>query len=221
MINRINQRIKELGKSVQGVSVEATGAKETLRKILNGTTKSPRMDTISKLAAALDTTPEWLAGGDPSANPPSKPNASFPPQYQTFPTESYIKILGQTAGGPNGRFLMNGEEVGRVFTPPNLEGVKGAYAVRVFGTSMEPRFKAGETVWLNPNEPVRSGDDVVIQMRTTEEDGRESYIKEFRSMSSKVLRLWQHNPEDGEKQDLEFETRNVLQVHKVVYHAML
>lgn len=151
----------------------------------------------------------------------STPNASFPPVYQKFPGDSYVSVRGQTAGGPNGRFILNGAEVGRVFTPPDLEGVEGAYAVRVFGTSMHPRFKPGETVWLNPHLPVRQGDDCVVQMKTDEVDGRESYIKEFVSRSSSVLRLWQHNPDEGERNEIELDAKDVLAIHKVVFQAML
>ncbi|PWE52328.1 repressor protein C [Metarhizobium album] len=150
-----------------------------------------------------------------------RPNASFPPIYQSFNTESTLPLLGQTTGGPNGRFILNGSEVGRVFCPPMLEGVEGAYAVRVFGTSMEPRFKAGETVWINPHEPVRAKDDVVVQLLTDGEDQpTESYIKEFRSQSSKVLRLWQHNPDEDESHEMVFDNEDVFSVHKIVFHAV-
>lgn len=155
----------------------------------------------------------------PDFDQPSKPNASFPPKYQAFSGTQSIPLLGQSAGGPNGQFILNGTEVGRVFCPPMLEGVEGAYAVRVYGTSMEPRFKAGETVWLNPNEPVRAGDDVVAQILGADEAQPESYIKEFRSKSSKVLRLWQHNPDEGEEKELNFSSEKVFSVHKIVFHA--
>jgi phage repressor protein C with HTH and peptisase S24 domain len=152
--------------------------------------------------------------------PKSRPNASFPPKYQQFPTDSSIPLLGQSIGGPNGRFVLNGSEVGRVFCPPGLEGVEGAYAVRVFGTSMEPRYMAGETVWLNPQEPVRANDDVVAQILQNGDDQPvESYIKQFVSRSSKVLRLRQHNPEEGESKELEFDNEKVFSVHKIVFHA--
>ncbi len=147
------------------------------------------------------------------------PNASFPPRWQRFSAAESIPLLGQTAGGANGRFILNGSEVGRVFTPPMLEGVEDAYAVRVYGTSMEPRYYAGETVWLNPHEPVRQGDDVVVQLLTDEENGRESYIKRFVSKSSKVTRLWQHNPDETETNELEFDSERVFSVHKIVFHA--
>lgn len=162
----------------------------------------------------------WLGTTDnllSSALP--KSNASFPPLYQQFKSEGYVPLLGQSVAGPNGRFILNGAEVARLFVPPMLEGVEGAYAVRVYGTSMEPRFKAGETVWINPNEPVRTGDDVIVQVLTDEENQRESYIKEFKSQSSKVTRLWQHNPDEGETNEILFATDQVFSVHKIVFHA--
>ncbi len=175
---------------------------------------------------------DWLSDGigEPFMSQPAateeqaptrrpKPNASFPPKYQTFDGDGYVPLLGQTIGGPNGRFILNGAEVGRLFVPPMLEGVEGAYGVRVYGTSMEPRYVAGETVWLNPHEPVRQGDDVVVQIVTDEENGRESYIKKFISRSSRVTRLWQHNPDEGEKNEIEFDTDRVFSIHKIVFHA--
>lgn len=86
---------------------------------------------------------------------------------------------------------------------------------------MEPRFKAGETVWINPHEPVRAKDDVVVQLLTDGEDQpTESYIKEFRSQSSKVLRLWQHNPDEDESHEMVFDNEDVFSVHKIVFHAV-
>ncbi len=172
---------------------------------------------------------DWLLGGkgpgpeisaeDNTPTSTTKPNASFPPRYQRFSGDATLPLLGQTVAGPNGRFVLNGSEAGRVFTPPMLEGVEGAYAVRVYGTSMEPRYYAGETVWLNPHEPVRQGDDVVVQVVTDEENGRESYIKRFVSRSSTVTRLWQHNPDEDEKNELTFDTEKVFSIHKIVFHA--
>lgn len=180
--------------------------------LMFGKGPAPRGLDAGDFAKAEDTD-----AGIPNAVRP-KPNASFPPIYQRFDGSASTKLLGQVSGGPNGRFILNGTEVGRVFTPPGLEGVEDAYAVRVWGTSMEPRFVAGETVWINPHEPVRSGNDVVVQLLTDEEYERESYIKKFISQSSKVLRLWQHNPDEGETNEIEIDARRVFSVHKIVFH---
>jgi phage repressor protein C with HTH and peptisase S24 domain len=160
--------------------------------------------------------------GAVSTKPPAQPraNASFPPRFQKFPDET-IPVMGQTVGGPNGRFILNGQEVSRVFCPPDLAGVDGAYAVQVYGTSMEPKFEAGETVWLHPYAPVRTGDYVVAQVLTQDEEPPESYIKQFVSKSSKVLRLRQFNPEEGETAEIEFPADKVFSVHKIVFHALV
>lgn len=182
----------------------------------------PRHSVLADIALATNREISWLESGVEASQQPvkPKPNASFPPRYQEFPQGQTIPLLGQTAGGPNGRFILNGTEVGRVFCPPMLEGVEGAYAVMVFGTSMEPRYFAGETVWVNPHLPVRAGDDVIAQIiEEGEEAPVESYIKRFTSQSSKVLRLYQYNPDEGEEKELEFDTDKVFSVHKIVFQA--
>lgn len=153
---------------------------------------------------------------------PPRPNASFPPRYEQFPRTNGVPVLGQVVGGPNGRFMLNGQEAGRVFCPPMLENVDGAYAVRVYGTSMEPRYFAGETIWLNPKEPIRTGDFVVVQvLGENDDETRDSYIKQFVSRSNSVLRLRQLNPDEGESEMLEFPAKRVFSVHKIVFQASL
>ncbi len=152
----------------------------------------------------------------------SPPNASFPPRYQTFPDDVSIPLRGQISAGPNGRFIMNGQDIARVFCPPGLEGVDGAYAVQVQGTSGEPRFFNGETAWVNPHAKIRQGDDVVVQiLGKDDQDDVSSYIKRFVSQSSGSLKLYQYNPGKGETHDLIFPTDKVFSIHKVVFHAML
>lgn len=222
------ERLKELDLGPVEAAVKAGIERTFLRDLVDGKKSTVTLKKMPDLARALQLDADALIRGEvvPVDHPedgvtptPTKPNASFPPRFQKFESDGYIPLLGQSIGGPNGRFILNGSEVGRLFVPPMLEGVEGAYAVRVYGTSMEPRFKAGETVWINPNEPVRAGDDVIVQVATDEENQRESYIKEFRSQSSKVTRLWQHNPDEGEANEVTFPSSAVFSVHKIVFHA--
>lgn len=147
------------------------------------------------------------------------PNASFPPRWQPFPADVRIPLRGHIAAGANGRFIMNGQDIAHVFCPPGLEGVEGAYAVQVDGTSGEPRYYHGETAWVNPHLKVRQGDDVIVQI--IEDDEVSSYLKRFVSRSADVLRLYQYNPGEGEQHELKFPADKVFSVHKVVFHAML
>lgn len=221
----VKKRVEELRLKAGPASLAAGLSKGFIYDILRGKKNDVKAENLVKLARALRLDPQALSNGEavPVAQAPSAPesNASFPPRYQSFTSDGYVPLRGQSVGGPNGRFILNGAEVGRLFVPPTLEGVEGAYAVRVFGTSMEPRFKAGETVWINPHEPVRSGDDVIVQILTDEENQLESYIKEFKSQSAKVTRLWQHNPDDGEENELAFKSEQVFSVHKIVFHATM
>ncbi len=224
----IGTRIRDARKAkkvTQEAIAQAFGIKRVSVTQWENDTTTPSTEKIPELAALLGVSVDWLLkGGEPEREPSQrakpKPNASFPPRYQEFPQDHSIPLLGQSAGGPNGRFILNGTEVGRVFCPPMLEGVEGAYAVMVYGTSMEPRYFAGETVWVNPHLPVRAGDDVIAQILENGDDQPvESYIKRFESRSSKVLRLYQYNPDEGEERELEFDADKVFSVHKIVFHA--
>jgi len=225
------KRLEELGLGPVEAAVQAGIERSFIRDIVEGRKASVRSDKMPMLARALQLDATALARNDAvplvtDANEDKqfsrpRPNASFPPRYQPFSGDGYVPLRGQSAGGPNGRFILNGAEIGRLFVPPSLEGVEGAYAVRVYGTSMEPRFKAGETVWINPHEPVRAGDDVIVQILTDDDGEKESYIKEFRSQSAKVTRLWQHNPDEGEENELTLDTNKVFSVHKIVFHATM
>ncbi|MDB5522800.1 MAG: repressor protein [Rhizobium sp.] len=226
----VAKRLEELNLGPVEAAVAGGLERTYIRDLVKEKKQTVNADKMPKLARALKLDPEALARNEAipmdtavkTATQVSVPNASFPPIYQKFPGDVSVPLRGQTAGGPNGRFVFNGDDSIRVICPPGLENVPEAYAVRVHGTSMEPRFKAGETVWLNPREPYRAGDDVVVQVMP-EEEGQppESYIKEFRSRSSSVLRLFQHNPDEGETKELQFDDTRVFSIHKVVHHAMV
>lgn len=223
----VKNRLEELGLSPIAAAQSVDLERSFIRDIVFGKKQTVKADKIAQLAKALRLDPEALARAEAvpvqtvevSSSPARPaPNASFPPQFQQFNTTKRIPLMGQSEAGPNGRFIMNGQKIADVFCPPGLENVPDAYAVRVYGTSMEPRYRAGETVWLNPQLPVRAGDDVVVQLKATADgDDMASYIKEFRSRSSKVLRLWQYNPEEGEDSEILIDNGEVFSVHVVVY----
>lgn len=211
----VKEKRTELGWSQHDLAKAVGTSQATIDKIENHRSMQSRY--LPAIFDALNIPLEQLAK---SKGAPPASNASFPPKYQKFTQARRIPLYGQTEAGANGRFVMNGMKVADVFCPPGLEEVPDAYAVRVYGTSMEPRYRAGETVWLNPRLPVRAGDDVVVQLKAKfDGDEMASYIKEFRSKSSRVLKLWQHNPEEGESKELEFDADDVFSIHKVVHHS--
>ena len=125
---------------------------------------------------------------------------------------AWIPVYGHAVGGKDGEFILSGNEVSEVLAPPSLSHIPDAYAVYVVGDSMEPRYFAGETVFVNPRLPISRGAFVVAQISRAQEDVPLAYVKRFVSQDSRRLRLEQYNP----KKVLEFPISTVVTVHRIV-----
>ncbi|GLS44406.1 S24 family peptidase [Methylobacterium brachythecii] len=127
-----------------------------------------------------------------------------------------VHIYGEAAGGPDGRFRMNGKELESHLRPPSLADVRDGYGVFVRGTSMLDRYEDGDTVYVAPHRPFRTGHYVVAQIRIDEDDVPSGYVKRFVSQSKKELVLEQLNPAPGEDRIMRFPGDRVVSVHKIV-----
>jgi len=160
-----------------------------------------------------------LAGrAAPAPRPATPPDAfsSAPPRNAEIggPTRfgGMIPAYGQAVGGRDGEFILNGNRIVDVLAPPSLQGVPDAYAVYVVGDSMEPRYFAGEAVFVNPRLPVRRGDFVVAQIAVEPGEPPHAYIKRFVARDARLLRLEQFNP----RKTLEFPVGRVISVHRII-----
>ncbi|NTF32330.1 LexA family transcriptional regulator [Rhizobium skierniewicense] len=207
--------MQELNKSAQRASLEATGAKDTIRKILDGTTRNPRVDTLQKIATVLETTPEWLQGAELAATGPmgdaTAAIVSPPPGRQSMPND--VPVMGTAAGShAKGAFQLVPGPVDYVRRPPALAQVKGLYALYVEGTSMEPQYYPGDLIYINPNKPVRVGDAVVVECKNHAEDGHEGTIGVYVKRNEHHVTIHKHNP----YADVDILRETVLSVHKVL-----
>jgi phage repressor protein C with HTH and peptisase S24 domain len=125
---------------------------------------------------------------------------------------AWIPVYGHAVGGKDGEFVLSGNQVSEVLAPPTLSHVRDAYAVYVVGDTMEPRYFAGETVFVNPRLPISRGSFVVAQISKGEEPEPRAYVKRFLSQDGKRLRLEQYNP----KKILEFPASTVVAIHRIV-----
>ena len=133
-------------------------------------------------------------------------------QIPTRGVAAWIPVYGHAVGGKDGEFVLSGNQVSEVLAPPNLSHVRDAYAVYVVGDSMEPRYFAGETVFVNPRLPISRGSFVVAQISKDQEAEPRAYVKRFVSQDAKRLRLEQYNP----KKMLEFAMSAVVAIHRIV-----
>ena len=123
-----------------------------------------------------------------------------------------IPVYGHALGGKDGEFILNGNQVSEVSAPPSLWHIPDAYAVYVVGESMEPRYFAGETVFVNPRLPISRGAFVVAQISNGNADEPYAVVKRFVSQDTRRMRLEQYNP----KKRLEFSMSAVVAIHRIV-----
>ena len=119
--------------------------------------------------------------------------ASAPPQPPVIVTPSIpvrdLPVMGTVEGGSGNVYFNEGEAKEYIIRPPSLTGVSNAFALYVHGESMEPRYYAGEVLYVNPNRPLTKGCFVAVE--TTD---KMSLIKQFVRRSDDLLVLTQFNP---------------------------
>lgn len=211
----IRDRAKEIGKTLADLSKSVGKNHAYLQQFIHRGVPVRLPELVRhQLAPLLGVDEVELRGAD-SRLPNKKttapaPNARIAGAARIGAT---IPAFGHAMGGKDGQFVLNGNKVGDVLAPPSLAGVPEAYAVYVVGESMEPRYFAGEAVFINPRLPVRQGDFVVAQVAAkVEGDPPLAYVKRFVSMDAKTLKLMQFNP----RKTLEFPAARVVSVHRII-----
>ena len=174
-------------------------------------TRGASLQACFDLGKALNVDPHWLFGkeSDPSPKPSRPINA---PKMSIGPVAT-IPVYSCALAGSDGSIEISPTVMDATEAPPQLSGVSEAYAVRVSGDSMEPRYESGETVYVHPREPIKKGVYVVAQISDTNETGAVmGYIKRFVSADDQNLILEQFNP----PKKLKFSRNRVHSIHKIV-----
>lgn len=216
---RINKRLKELNKSPQQASREAGLSRDYLRTLLGRENSQPKGENATKIAKALGVSTNWLLEGEEvAATKPRQNNTSTmeagrlnedatPAINLDFPN---LPVYGLAAGAVAGAHALSKDPIEYVQMPAALMRVKDAYAMRVTGESMIPRYFPDELIFIHPGRPVRQGDHVVIQ---EERDGETyAWIKCLERKTDRDLITRQYNPAAEMRFKLEF----VAQIHRVL-----
>ena len=221
-------RLAEIGETLKSASEKLGRNHAYLQQFVQrGTPARLPEDVRRELAALLGVDEAALRGEAPARRRDAPPreavglrepqprNELLPPRNAAVGTAvrlGRIPLYGQAVGGADGQFPLNGSLINEVAAPPSLAGVAGAYAVMVVGTSMEPRYFAGEAVFVNPRVPVRVGDFVVAQIGTHEGEPPLAYVKRYTGQNDKSIRLEQLNP----PKKLAFPADRLVSIHRIV-----
>lgn len=213
--DRIQTRLKKLGKSERGASLEAGLSDSFLRNIREGKSSSPRIDTLEKIATVLQTSSSWLITGEGSEDLSSQsgfaeePNAIIGDTIQNLGRN--LPVYGRAAADENGEVVMNGNVLFDVLCPAQLKLKLSAYAVAITGDSMYPRYEDGEIAFVDPSRRVKKGDYVVAQIQIDKNAYPQAFVKKFVRHNSSVLVLEQFNP----PKELKFPHDRVIAVHYI------
>lgn len=114
---------------------------------------------------------------------------------QLFPTEMRAGLLPNfgTVQGGDGGMLISGIPESWVDRPGQLRGRNNAFALRVSGNSMSPKYQPGATVFVNPSKPPIKGCYLVVAVE--DDCGTFGYIKQYVGQSKDEIILSQLNPQ--------------------------
>lgn len=214
LIERLEQKLRETGKSARAVSLAVSKNPDTIRNIQRGLTRDPKAEILKKIAAELGTTQDWLLGGtDPVDERPAPEVSPAPvpfPVATSMPND--VPVHGTAAASHlRGAFQFDAGVVDYVRRPPSLAGAKNAYALYVEGTSMQPKFDPGDLVFVHPDRPVRIGDTVIVQMEVAPHE-IEASIGFLRRRTAETFIIGKLNPDA----DVHLPAAKVKRVHRVL-----
>lgn len=129
-----------------------------------------------------------LAGIEPG-QPASARREAAPIRAAAAPGQRDLPVMGTVRGDGDGFHFVQGEAKEFVERPANLKGVFNAFALYMDGDLMEPRYYAGELIYVNPNRPLTRNCFVAVELA----DGQ-GLIRQFVRRSEDEVVLHQFNP---------------------------
>lgn len=206
------------GMTERALCMAATGKPDTLRNARRRNAL-PRVQALRDIADALGVTVEQLLRDDGADSPAATPRVAdrrpaFTPEplagsMHTSPPKD-VPVYGTAMGANyqpdhNGHGvaiestdILSGEAIDMVRRPPALAWRRDVYGLYIVGTSMAPRFEPGDLVFVDPKRPAAIGDDVIVQIRRTNEYGDVEFetglIKRLSRRFADGIEVEQFNP---------------------------
>jgi len=160
---------------------------------------APRTETLQKLFRVLphtlrDQAPNFLFGETAPATGVAESPAPYLAEAES--ASATVALLGQ-----------DGTPAAHVKAPPSLIGVKDAYALYAGDGAMEPRYFEGDLVYVNPVQPPRLNDFVVVRLAAGG-----LHIRRLVGRTDEKVTLERYNPASSE----EVERGTILDLHRIL-----
>jgi len=166
-----------------------------------------------QLAKILEVPEAQLRGGGPNAgvSGPARVGRAL-----SQAASDKIPVLGLGKAESAGLFPWSGEIIDYVSRPPQLVGATQAYGVYVDGSTMEPRYYAGELIYVHPGKPITLGAFVLVHVRP-ESEGEQprAFMKRLVRRTANKVTFEHFNP----PKEVDFKASEILSMHKIVGSA--
>lgn len=164
LAERLRHARRERGYTQLQLAEAAEVRQSDISKLERG--DSLKTSNLVRIARALSVSPEWLDTGEGVMLP--GPASNVAPAPALSPAR-LIPVVGHVKGGPDGFLEEMQYPVGHgegfvMYWTKDPE----AYALRIRGDSMHPRYRAGEFIVVTPSIEAQQGNDVVVRLH----DGR-------------------------------------------------
>lgn len=180
---RLIKVIQDRKMTMREVSLKAGLSESGVKHIVSGTSKSPRVETIDKIAAVLGTTSSYLIGDSPADELGSVPLLNIP-------------VIGKVQAGVwQDALELPFTERYDISLPDDgkYSGLR-RYGLRVAGESMNRVFPAGSTVvvinFFDLGRKPRHGEYVVAERRADHGDSFEATVKAVEIRDDGSIWLW-------------------------------
>lgn len=124
-----------------------------------------------------------------------------------------VPVLGIAAcKHVEGAFQLEATVIDYVRRPPGVSGAKDVYGLYMEGDSMEPKFLAGDLVFVHPGRPARIGDAVVVQFIKANGDYPQAMIGILHRRTADNVELQKYNP----PAIIKIDARTVQATHRIL-----
>lgn len=210
MLDRVEKRLLETGQSAAAVSLLVSEGKspDVIRDLRRRGTV-PKGEAFDRLAEALETTVAYLRHGKVTDITVADRRTGYDagPRAAPFaePLRRDLPVYGTALGGDvsferedmiETHILELTDAIDWAERPPILVGRKDVYALYISGNSMEPRHEPGDLVVIDPKQPPRPGEDVIVQISDPDQEPgvKGALIKRLVRRTSEYVELRQYEP---------------------------
>lgn len=195
------------GMSVSGLArragLDPTSFNKSKRKSVDGRLRWPSTESLSRILDAMDCSMERFIALVDSARtdrPESQPAG-----------RASVPLLGFAQAGDGGYFDDGGFPAGHGWDLIDLPTARAGhtYALTVQGDSMLPLYRNGDTLIVDPETQIRTGDRVVVKTRQGE-----VLAKKLRRQTSDTVDLQSLNPDHP---DRTFEAGEIEWIARIVW----